>query len=177
MRQNTTSSSALLSSLMNQPSTASWVLNALKLANQVAKQAKEEGHHPFGAVLLAPDMSTVLDQQGNLDTVNHAESTLARRAFERFEPDYLWQCTLVTTVEPCAMCSGTQYWAHIGRLVYGLSERQLLDLTGNHEQNPTMNLSSREVFKAGQKSIEVIGPVRELQDELVQLHLGFWSRN
>jgi tRNA(Arg) A34 adenosine deaminase TadA len=122
-------------------------------------------------------MSTVLDQQGNLDTVNHAESTLARRAFERFEPDYLWQCTLVTTVEPCAMCSGTQYWAHIGRLVYGLSERQLLDLTGNHEQNPTMNLSSREVFKAGQKPIEVIGPVRELQDELVQLHLGFWSRN
>lgn len=153
-----------------------WVIDALKLANEVAQHAKNEGHHPFGALLLAPDQRTVLDQQGNIDTVNHAESTLARRAYERFDPAYLWQCTLVTTVEPCAMCSGTQYWAHIGRLVYGLSERQLLDLTGNHEQNPTMNLSSREVFAAGQKTIEVIGPVLEMQGELIQLHLGFWGR-
>jgi len=160
---------------MNEPSTAPWVFEALRLANQVALQAKGEGHHPFGAVLLAPDLHTVLEQQGNIDTVNHAESTLARRAYEKYEPHYLWQCTLVTTVEPCAMCSGTQYWAHIGRLVYGLSERELLDLTGNHEQNPTMNLSSRAVFAAGQKDIEVIGPVKAMQQELIEPHLGFWS--
>jgi len=160
---------------MREFSTPPWVIDALKLANQVAKQAKEEGHHPFGAVLLAPNLRTVLDQQGNLDTVNHAESTLARRVFEKFDADYLWQCTLVTTVEPCAMCSGTQYWANIGRLVYGLSERELLDLTGNHAQNPTMDLSSRAVFGAGQKKVEVIGPVHALQEELVALHLGFWS--
>jgi tRNA(Arg) A34 adenosine deaminase TadA len=155
--------------------TPSWAIDALRRANEVARQAKAEGHHPFGAVLLAPDLRTVLDQQGNLDTVNHAESTLARRAFEKFDADYLWQCTLATTVEPCAMCSGTQYWANIGRLVYGLSERELLDLTGNHAQNPTMDLSSRAVLGAGQKKIEVIGPVPELQDELIDLHVGFWS--
>ncbi|NJR20228.1 MAG: nucleoside deaminase [Hyphomonadaceae bacterium] len=83
--------------------------------------------------------------QGNVSAVEHAEAVLAREAAKRFAPEYLWQCTLVTTVEPCAMCAGTQYWAHIGRLVYGLSERDLLALTGNHAENPTLDLPCREV--------------------------------
>jgi tRNA(Arg) A34 adenosine deaminase TadA len=83
------------------------------------RRAMDLGRHPFGAILIAPDGETVLAEQGNVDTVNHAESTLARSAATNFTPDYLWQCTLVTTVEPCAMCAGTQYWANIGRLVSG----------------------------------------------------------
>jgi tRNA(Arg) A34 adenosine deaminase TadA len=147
-------------------------------ANQVALAARAAGHHPFGALLVAPDGETVLMRQGNIDTVNHAESTLAREAYKRYEPAYLWQCTLVTTVEPCAMCAATQYWANVGRLVYGLSERQLLDLTGAHDQNPTMDLPCREVFTRTQKSIEVVGPVAEqdasLQAALLRAHAGFW---
>jgi tRNA(Arg) A34 adenosine deaminase TadA len=97
----------------------------------------------------APDGETVLAEQGNVDTVNHAESTLARTAATNFTPDYLAQCTLVTTVEPCAMCAGTQYWANIGRLVYGMTERRLLDLTGNHGENPTLDLPCRERVRRG----------------------------
>jgi len=65
-----------------------------------------------------PDHETVLLEQGNVSTVNHAEAVLARTADLNFTPDYLWDCTLYTTVEPCAMCAATQYWANIGRLVY-----------------------------------------------------------
>jgi tRNA(Arg) A34 adenosine deaminase TadA len=54
-------------------------------------------------------------EQGNVDSVNHAEAVLARAAAQRLHAPALWGCTLVTTVEPCAMCAGTQYWAHIGR--------------------------------------------------------------
>ncbi|MCB2068885.1 MAG: nucleoside deaminase, partial [Ottowia sp.] len=114
------------------------VLTALRRAIAVAERAQAAGHHPFGALLLAPDGDTVLLEQGNVDTVRHAESELARAATLRWPADYLWQCTLVTTVEPCAMCAGTQYWAHIGRVVYGMTERRLLELTGNHGENPTM---------------------------------------
>jgi len=114
------------------------------------------GRHPFGALLVAPDGETVLAEQGNVDTVNHAESTLARTAALNFSTDYLWGCTLVTTVEPCAMCSGTQYWANIGTLVYGMTESRLLQLTGNHHENPTFDLPCREVFARGQKAITVI---------------------
>ncbi len=149
----------------------------LRRANAVAQQALQAGHHPFGAILVAPDQATVLLAQGNLDTVNHAESTLARTAYQRFAPDYLWGCTLYTTVEPCAMCAGTQYWANIGQLVYGVAETQLLALTGNHDANPTLNLPCREVFACGQKPLQVWGPIAEVAAEIRHLHQDFWQQH
>jgi tRNA(Arg) A34 adenosine deaminase TadA len=146
----------------------------LRRANQVARAALAQGRHPFGAVLVAADDETVLIEQANVDTVRHAESALARRAAAQFDAATLWGCTLVTTVEPCAMCAGTMYWAHIGRLVYGLSEARLLQLTGNHAENPTLDLPCRELFARGQKAVQVLGPVPEVEDEIAALHRGFW---
>ena len=151
------------------------VARHLRRANDVARRAIALGRHPFGAILVAPDGETVLAEQGNVDTVNHAESVLARAAATNFTPEYLAQCTLVTTVEPCAMCAGTQYWANIGRLVYGMSERRLLELTGNHGENPTMDLPCRTVLAAGQKAVDIIGPVPAVEAEIAALHLEFWK--
>jgi tRNA(Arg) A34 adenosine deaminase TadA len=154
---------------------AAQITAALRRANAVALDALALGRHPFGALLLAPDHETVLAEQGNIDTVQHAESTLARAAAGRHAPDFLWDCTLVTTFEPCAMCAGTAYWANIGRIVYGASEEALLALTGSHAENPTLALPCREVFARGQKPVRVFGPVHELEAELVAPHQGFWS--
>lgn len=151
------------------------MLAHLRSADAVAREAAAHGHHPFGCVLTGPD-DRVLMRQGNLDTVRHAETELARRAAAAYEPEFLWQCTLVSTFEPCAMCAGTMYWANIGRLVYGVEETSLLALTGDHEENPTMNLASRTVFAAGQKKIEVFGPFPEIADELLAPHRDFWKR-
>ena len=150
-------------------------LRHLRRANEVARAAMAKGRHPFGAVLVAADGETVLLEQGNVDTVNHAEAALARVAAHRFDAATLWGCTLVTTAEPCAMCAATQYWAHIGGLVYGISEKRLLELTGNHPENPTLDLPCRTVFAAGQKAIDVVGPVAEVEAEIAELHRGFWS--
>ena len=149
---------------------------ALRRANDVARASVAQGHHPFGALLVAADGDTVLMQQGNVDTVNHAEAVLARAAAQLFDAATLWGCTLVTTVEPCAMCAGTQYWAHIGGLVYGMSEARLLQLTGNHGDNPTLDLPCREVFARGQKAMRVTGPVAEVEEEIAALHCDFWAR-
>ena len=151
-------------------------LRHLRRANAVAARAMSLGRHPFGALLVAPDGDTVLAEQGNVDTVNHAESVLARTAALNYRAEYLWQCTLVTTAEPCAMCAATQYWANIARLVFGMTEARLLQLTGNHSENPTMDLPCREVFARGQKEIEVIGPVAEVEAEIAALHLDFWKK-
>ena len=147
----------------------------LRRANEVARRAMGLGRHPFGALLVAPDHETVLAEQGNVDTVNHAEAVLARTVALNFSADYLSQCTLVTTVEPCAMCAGTQYWANIGHLVFGMTEHRLLALTGNHGENPTMNLPCRTVFASGQKAISVTGPVPEVEAEIAELHQHFWK--
>ncbi len=159
----------------HQPPTPAQVVALLRKANRVAEASLAHGHHPFGALLVGPDHETVWLEQGNVDSVNHAESVLAREAARRFTQAQLWGCTLVTTVEPCAMCAGTQYWAHIGRVVYGMSEQRLLHITGNHAENPTLDLPCRDVFARGQKDIQVIGPVPEVEAEIAQLHLRFWG--
>ncbi|CAN7462851.1 nucleoside deaminase [Pseudorhodoferax sp. LjRoot39] len=152
------------------------VVRQLRRADQVARRAMAMGRHPFGALLVAPDGETVLAEQGNIDTVNHAESTLARHAAANYPGAYLAQCTLVTTFEPCAMCAGTVYWAGIGSVVYGAEETDLLALTGDHPENPTLALPCRDVFARGQRPVVVTGPVPEVAAEMVATHQGFWQQ-
>lgn len=152
------------------------MIRHLRRANVIAERAVAMGHHPFGALLVAPDHETILLEQGNVNTVNHAEAVLARTADMNFTPEYLWGCTLYTTVEPCAMCAATQYWANIGRLVYGMDERRLLALTGDHAENPTMDIPSRYVFEHSQKDVKVHGPIPEVEEEIAALHRGFWKK-
>lgn len=161
-----------MTSLLTVDEAVHWLGEAIA----VAAQAAEAGHHPFGALLLGPDRRTVLLRQGNVDQVNHAESLIAREAAQRFSAGVRAQCILVSTVEPCAMCAGTQYWAGIGGLVYGLSERRLLELTGDHPDNPTLDLPCRTVFAAGQRAIRVMGPVAALEAQIAAQHRAFWHR-
>jgi tRNA(Arg) A34 adenosine deaminase TadA len=72
------------------------------------------------------------------------------------------------------MCAGAAYWAGVGRLVYGLSEQRLRKLTGDHPENPTLDLPCRKVFAAGQRKVEVIGP--RLEEEAEQVHSDVWRR-
>lgn len=150
-------------------------IKALRAANAVAAKAKAVGRHPFGAVLIAPDGETILLEAGNEGTVRHAETELARAASEKFTSDYLWQCTLATNFEPCVMCTGTIYWANIGRIVYGAAESALSGLTGNHEENPTLDLPCRDVVKTGPKTIDIMGPFEEVKAEVLELHRDFWK--
>lgn len=150
------------------------MLHHLRHTNRIAMRARQFGHHPFGAILVAPDHATVLLEQGNVDTVNHAESVLVRTAVTNFSPAYLWNCTLYTTAEPCAMCTGTLYWGNVGRLVYGIAEAELLKLTGSDAQNPTLDVPCRLIVERGQKPIRVWGPFEAVAAEIVAVHQDFW---
>lgn len=157
------------------PPTAEQIHRHLRHAQRVAERAIALGHHPFGAILVGPDQETVLLEQCNIDSVNHAESTLARVAATNYTPEFLWGCTLYTTVEPCCMCAGTAYWANIGRVVFGMTEAALLAHTGSHAENPTMSVSSRYVYDHCQKPVELIGPVPALEAEFAALQQRFWA--
>ncbi len=127
----------------------------LREANKEAIKAKESGNTPFGAILVGAD-GEILMRQGNIeiteqDCTGHAETTLVRKASKKYSKSFLWDCTLYSTFEPCAMCCGAIYWGNIGRVVYGTTEKKLLELTGDDEQNPTFDLPCRDVFAKGQK--------------------------
>jgi len=68
----------------------------------------------------------------------------------------------------------SRFWRSvIGRVVYGLSEHRLKAMTGDHPDNSTMDLPCRDVFSAGQKSVEVIGRLIETEAEAV--HRDAWQ--
>lgn len=68
------------------------------------------------------------------------------------------------------------YWGNVGKVVYGISEKRLLELTGDDEQNPTFDLPCREVFARGQKDIKVEGPFPEVENEVVEVHKDYWNK-
>jgi tRNA(Arg) A34 adenosine deaminase TadA len=149
----------------------------LRKAFDVARRAHKHGNHPFGAILIGPDGELLIESENGFmpdrDMTAHAERLLATQASRTYEPRFLADCTMYTSAEPCAMCAGAVYWAGIGRVVYGLAERRLQALTGNHAENPTLDLPCRTVFAAGQRQVDVIGPL--LEDEAAALHLGVWE--
>jgi len=108
------------------------------------------------------------------DGTAHAERLLATQACTTLSPQVRKGATLYSSAEPCAMCAGAIYWAGIGRLVYGLSEHRLREVTGDHPENPTLDLPCREVFRSGQRPTEVEGPL--LEDEAEALHEGVWNK-
>jgi tRNA(Arg) A34 adenosine deaminase TadA len=150
----------------------------LRRSFEVARQAQAHGNHPFGAILVGPGGEVLLERENGFmpdrDMTGHAERVLATDACKAFPPALLARCTLYTSAEPCAMCAGAMYWAGIGRVVYGLSEKRLKAITGDHPENPTLDLPCRTVFAAGQRRTEVVGPL--LEDEGAALHEAFWAR-
>ncbi len=148
----------------------------LRRAFSVAAQAHANGNHPFGAVLAGPDGTIILEQENGYlpdhDMTAHAERVLMSRASKAFSTDFLRTCTIYTSAEPCAMCAGAIYWAGLGRVVYGMAESDLKALTGNDPENPTLDLPCRTVFAAGQRKVEVIGPL--LAEEAAAQHEGVW---
>jgi len=150
----------------------------LRLSFDVAKRARESGDHPFGSIL-ADAAGNVLMEQGNGytteggDRTAHAERILASRAAKKYDVEFLQSCTLYTSAEPCAMCSGAIYWAGIGRVVFGQTEKALKAQTGDHEENPTLDLPCHIIFEAGQRPTEIVGPLLEV--EAAKLQDDFWN--
>ncbi|MHB0819233.1 nucleoside deaminase [Stutzerimonas stutzeri] len=151
-------------------------LTLLRKSFDVARRALENGTHPFGAILVGPDGEVLLEQDNaympDHDMTGHAERVLMTRASTHYSPEFLAGCTMYTSAEPCAMCAGAAYWTGLGRVVYGLSERSLKAITGCHPENPTLDLPCRIVFEAGQRKVEVLGPL--LEEEAAALHEGIW---
>lgn len=149
----------------------------LRRAIAVARAARDHGNHPFGAVLLDGDGRIVLEAENTVvthrDATGHAETNLVRLASNQLDADELAATTLVTSTEPCAMCTGAIYWAGIGTVVYGLPEEELYAMTGAHPENPTLLLPCRDVLAAGSRDVTVIGPL--LADEARAPHEGFWA--
>jgi tRNA(Arg) A34 adenosine deaminase TadA len=150
----------------------------LRRSFEIARRAMTHGNHPFGAILVDEHDNVLIEAENGYmpahDGTAHAERLLATEACRTLETAVRQRATLYSSAEPCAMCAGAIYWAGIGRVVYGLSEYRLRSITGNHPENPTLDLPCREVFKSGQRATQVAGPM--LEDEAAAAHEGAWTK-
>jgi hypothetical protein len=64
--------------------------------------------------------------------------------------------------------------AHGNHPFGAILEHDLKGITGSHAENPTLDLPCRVVFAAGQRPVEVIGPL--LTEEAAALHVGVWDK-
>lgn len=88
-----------------------------------AALALESGDVPVGAVVLdatgTPLSLAHNEREASGDPTAHAEVLALRRASEVRGEWRLSGCTLVVTLEPCAMCAGAVALSRIDRLVFG----------------------------------------------------------
>jgi tRNA(adenine34) deaminase len=130
------------------------------IALQEAKASLREGNKGFGAVLLKGRRVVVKAHDTPAtasDPTAHAEMNLVRMAFRVLGPD-LSGCVVISTHEPCPMCTGALVWAGVSEIVYGTS------IASSKSQGRTMiDLSCREITKKSPWSVKVTGGVLELE--------------
>lgn len=88
-----------------------------------AEQAPSTGDVPIGAVIV-DDAGRILARGRNIreaqaDPAGHAEIVALRAAARARGSWRLDGCTLVVTLEPCAMCAGAAVLARVDRIVFG----------------------------------------------------------
>ena len=149
----------------------------LLAAIELAKKARNNGNHPFGALLVDADGNLVVESENTVvtgrDRTAHAETNVMREATERFDLEFLQGCTLYTSCEPCAMCAGAIFWGNVRRVVFALSEDDLRAIAGGNPENAMLDIPCREVFARGNYEVEVSGP--HLREQARAVHDGYWG--
>jgi tRNA(adenine34) deaminase len=92
-------------------------------ALSIAKSALRTGDVPVGAIVINRDGVIIgkgfNEREATNDPTAHAEIVALRSATSRLQNSRLDGCTLIVTLEPCAMCAGAIAQARISHLIFG----------------------------------------------------------
>ena len=117
----------------------------MSLALEEALKAYQEGEVPIGAVLVSGDGILICAEHNRIeqlhDATAHAEILTLREASQKLNRRRLTDCTLYSTVEPCAMCAGALVLCRVKRLVYGAVDSKFgaAESLFNVVNNPALN--------------------------------------
>ena len=95
----------------------------MRAALDVARIASQTGDVPVGAIVINAEGVVVgkgfNEREANNDPTAHAEIVAIRSAASRLQKSRLDGCTLIVTLEPCAMCAGAIAQSRISKVVFG----------------------------------------------------------
>lgn len=124
----------------------------------------QKGGGPFGAVIVKDGkiVATGVNRvTANTDPTAHAEVNAIRKASKKLGTYDLAGCEIYTSCEPCPMCLGAVYWAHLDKMYYGNTKTDAknigfddsfiydeIELKPENRQVKTIQLLSEEAIKA-----------------------------
>lgn len=92
----------------------------------LAEESVRNGGGPFGAVIARN--GEIVAEAANCVTLRcdptaHAEVSAIRKAAEKLKTFDLSGCSIYTSCEPCPMCFGAIYWAHLDKIFYANNKK------------------------------------------------------
>ena len=94
----------------------------MRKAIRLSIENVKNGGGPFGAVIVKDGRIIATGTNrvtANNDPTAHAEVSAIREACLKLDTFDLSGCEIYTSCEPCPMCLGAIYWAHLDRIYYG----------------------------------------------------------
>lgn len=93
----------------------------MRRAIALSEESVRTGGGPFGAVIVKDGV--IVSEASNSVTLDHdptahAEVNAIRKATQKLGTFDLEGCEIYTSCEPCPMCLGAIYWAHLDRIYY-----------------------------------------------------------
>lgn len=134
----------------------------MRRAIQLSLESVKHGGGPFGAVIVKE--GKIIAEAANRVTLDndptaHAEVNAIRQAARSLGRFDLSGCDIYTSCEPCPMCLGAIYWAHLDHIYYGCNRRDAAD-AGFDDEFIYQELSLAPAER--QKMMEVLLPDESL---------------
>lgn len=134
----------------------------MRRAIQLSLESVKHGGGPFGAVIVKE--GKIIAEAANRVTLDndptaHAEVNAIRQAARSLDRFDLSGCDIYTSCEPCPMCLGAIYWAHLDHIYYGCNRRDAAD-AGFDDEFIYQELSLAPAER--QKMMEVLLPDESL---------------
>ena len=103
----------------------------MRKAIELSIKSVRNGGGPFGAVI-AREGEIIAEGSNGVTIYNdptaHAEVTAIRKACEKLGTFDLTGCEIYTSCEPCPMCLGAIYWAHLDKIYYANNRKDAADI-------------------------------------------------
>jgi len=106
-------------------------LTFMREAIRLSLENQEKGGGPFGAVIVKD--GRIIAGSSNSVTIDndptaHAEVNVIRKASKLLNTFNLSGCEIYTSCEPCPMCLGAIYWAHLDTIYYGNTRKDAKEI-------------------------------------------------
>jgi tRNA(Arg) A34 adenosine deaminase TadA len=152
-------------------------LQRLRRCVELAQTALDNGHGPFGAILVDAKGRTVYEDHNRItddDHTLHAEMGIVRWAVANLAPVHRIRATVYTSCEQCPMCAAAHAWAGLGRIVYATSCAQLTQWL-TEWQAPTPPVAMLPITTVVPRAV-ADGPAPELEAEMKSLYEARYRR-